>query len=213
MRLGTLLLTCLASATLCLAAGAQPGDAARANAPTLSVCLAVPDVGYDGEPIYLNDKSFHFHVVIQNVSDMPQKIWSDSCSWGYGTTVLELTAIDGKPLPKPLYVSQGGRAWSANFPMPLTLQPGEMLVRDVHLNVPRPDPKAKPGTPFAVFPWGPDYFGFPLPEHGDTETVSIRAVFVIQDGLDARKKGVWTGRIASSVHPVTVIYRPSEPMF
>ena len=81
----------------------------------------------------------HDHVVLTNVSDKPQKLLNESCSWGYGRLSFEVTDKKGnvKQVKKVENV-----VWEKNYDDWFFLPPGEHVVFDVLFdqtweNVPR----------------------------------------------------------------------------
>ena len=81
----------------------------------------------------------HDHVVLTNISDKPQKLWNESCSWGYGRLSFEVTDKEGnvKQVKKVEKVDR-----DKNYEDWFFLPPGEHVVFDVLFdqtweNVPR----------------------------------------------------------------------------
>ncbi len=152
---------------------------AGAATPELSVSLAVPTK--DGDRVLLlHERGGHFHVLVSNVSDEPQRVWMDSCSWGYNALTFELADAAGKTW----IVKKQPSEWSKNSPNWWTLAPGEPLVLDVHFadtNV---------------------WEGFPRPVNA-SQVVSVRAIFEIKPDKFSDEYKVWTGRVSSDVKKLT----------
>jgi hypothetical protein len=146
---------------------------AHATESLLSVSLAVPT--RDGDRwLLLHEKGAHFHVIVSNASDKPQRVWKEQCSWGYYALTFELTDQTGKSW----MVEKKDGSWSKNSPDWWSLEPRENLVLDVHFA----DSEA--------------WEGFPSPVNG-SQIVSVRAVFEIKPDKFSTEYGVWTGRITS----------------
>jgi len=127
-----------------------------------------------------------FQVVISNTTDKIQRVWSESCSWGYAALSFELTDETGKiTLAKKRDV-----VWTVNFPKWHSLDPGKSLGLDVK------------------FADTNLWMGFPRPEHRE-RTVSMRAVFATRPDGESRTHGVWAGCIVSDALKVTV--HPWQP--
>ena len=157
------------------------GGSAAEDSP-LSVSLAIPSHA-DGRR-YLRQQHrppSHFHAIITNNSDKPQKVWEESCSWGYHALSFEVMDEAGKitdAKKRPI-------DFTVNFPRWHELEPGESLVVNVH---------------FAETNW---WNGFPQPQRGE-QTVTMRAVFTVSADAESRKHGVWSGRIKSAARKVTI---------
>ena len=176
MKLGVLLLTLLAASGLALPAPAQRPYPPQSTSkpPFLRIRIAVPE----GGNVSARDDHSHFHVIIENVSDRAQKIIDESNSWGYSTLRFEYPSPDGQKQE----MQKLQRAWSKNFQSITTLQPGEMMVRDVYLND-------------AI--WS----NLPVPKNrGANVNVHLQAIFEQQpeSGID-----VWQGHITSPEAAIT----------
>ena len=59
----------------------------------LEVSIAIPE--RNGKRVLeYSSRNPHFHVVVTNTSDKPQRLWREWCSWGYYCLYFELS--DGK---------------------------------------------------------------------------------------------------------------------
>lgn len=155
----------------------------------------------------------HISVVLQNTSSKPMNVFQEWNSWGAYNLTLEVTSIDGKVLDNPLVVGKGGMIWKANIPSAETIAPGDVLVREVRLQVSKHllDPSV-PETADDLNPRGPFYWGFPVPKVDERRRVTMRAMFANDDphsdtGMERRV--VWTGRIASPFKDYTVCWGAS----
>jgi hypothetical protein len=128
MRFAIILLTIVATAGFGLS---EPLDRpypprSMSKPPFLRIYIAVPERG----GVVVRDDRSHFHIVIENISDRAQNIGDESGSWGYSTLHFEyLTPAGEKKVMEKL-----GREWAQNALTATTLQPGEVLVRDVYLD-------------------------------------------------------------------------------
>ena len=177
----------------------------------LAVSIVIPD-GISGDAIVLGDRSYHFDVVIQNVSNRPVRLWSYNCSWGFDNVSLQVLAINGKRLSKPILLTRGVTEWTANMPTPRVLPPHGIVVQEIHLY--SDGQKVPPGEagklPDGVYtlPGGDVYINFPLPKRGEREQVEMRAFFDIPTDVWAKQDGIWTGRVTSAVNDYTVLWYP-----
>jgi len=137
----------------------------------LSVSIAVPQNRIGERAVFTSVQGPHFHVMITNTSDQPQRIWQEWCSWGYFALAFELTDQSGQKW----IVRKEPREWSKNYPDFWTIESQEQLVLDVEFG--------KTGL------WD----GLP-PSHG---TFTMRAIFEIRPDEFLMKHSVWTGRIVS----------------
>src|SRR5262249_55914435 len=115
---------------LSLAKGSEVAEN-QAPVPPISVAIAVPaSSAYDGSRVVrTGQKDAHFHVVLTNVSNQPQRIWREDCSWGYSALSFEFKDESGKAF----VAERKPRGWRANMPVYWTLAPHEPLVLDVYL--------------------------------------------------------------------------------
>ena len=182
-------------------------EVAKSGAPTalaskqsgLKISIAPTFRRPDDFSIELHQGDPHINIVLQNVSDKPLSIYEEWNSWGAYNLHLEINAIDGKTLPKPLVVSKGMMGWRANFPSTEMLDVGGVAVREVRLHLPKQifAPKA-PLTAEDLNSRGPFYFNFPFPPADNSRTLTMRAVFenAKTDG-SAKLTPVWTGKVTS----------------
>lgn len=128
--------------------------------------------------------------------NQPLDFYAESCSAGYDALHLEVLAIDGKTLPQPIIVERGMRAWSANFIHTVTLEPGAMMVREVHF---------APSQSFM----GGRYHNFPVLTPRRVHSMRLRAVFTVQAEQDPfplprSPSHLWVGSTASETHEYQV---------
>ena len=167
-------------------------EAARAGEEPITVRIAVP-LDRSGrrtiDAIDVEDRAKlrHFHVVVDNIADVPVRLWREWCSWGYYNLTFEVRGPDGKIR----HLRKGNRKWAANSPDWCTVPPGEQRVIDVH--------------------WMPRIWRLgPLQDLlGKESIVKVRPVFSIDEDPDkfAAKNGVWTGRVHGPWIDVRLRYR------
>jgi hypothetical protein len=152
----------------------------------------------------------HFNVIFRNVSGDQILLFEEWNSWGFGKLHLEITKVDGKTLPKPLFVTQGNgmMVWFANFPSTEALNPNEALVREVYLHVPKDVNylKTEPTNAKADEKTNSnrdDYWRFPFPKKSQNNTVTMKAVYEVKVDLSSKQENAWTGRIESA--PLTYV--------
>src|SRR5207253_1332755 len=123
----------------------------HAGESPIAISVAVP--ARSGERrIEHRDSTTHFHVIVSNTSDRPERIWREWCSWGYFGLTFEFTDESGKKW----IARKKERVWTVNAPDWWTLEAHESLVLDVHLG--------------DLETWE----GFPRPEHG-SQPVTMQA--------------------------------------
>jgi hypothetical protein len=152
------------------------GDAPK---PELTVSIAAPE-NHGSRSIIINQPDSHFHVVVTNVSDKPQKLWREWCSWGYYD--LSFKCINS--LGEESVVVKQPREWTKNYPDWQSIPPGESLVIDVY-----------PSR---------DWKDFPLPAKGKEIKVRLQAVYEIKPDEQTKKEGVWTGKVESQMQEYTI---------
>jgi hypothetical protein len=159
--------------TTCLAAA----ELTRAGTPPITVAIAVTS-----GPTQLNarDATSHFHVVLQNTSDVPQRLWQEWNSWGYYSLSFELTDVAGKQW---IVAKRRDMRWSRNSPTYETIEPGRQLIVDVY------------------FGDAAQWEGFPL-QKGRQPIVQMRAIYEVLESPESKSYGAWVGRVESS--PVEV---------
>lgn len=176
--------------TLTSAVFADPEAAPSTSPAPLELTLTVPQsAGSD-----LTNVNFHFDVTITNVSNEPVRIWKRWCSWGAYDIRFFVDADDGTPFHPSrevgLYLSG---SWFMNYADPLTLGPGEQIVRSYYVYVPRPQQNARPSDPLSADVWRPDpRWDVPMRSH----RVKMYAVLTVSSYL-AAGVDVWTGSVAS----------------
>ena len=141
----------------------------------------------------------HFNVAIQNISTQPIRIWDEDNSWGYDNLTLEISVINSKLLRQSIRLVRISTNWFKNFGEFSILAPGEMIMREVDIEVPNDHPGAQ------VQKDRRPYRGFPMESMAVTTSCRMRAVYTVEPDLLAKQEGVWTGRIASPEH--TYIFR------
>jgi hypothetical protein len=75
------------------------------------------------------DPKLHFHVVLTNTSRAPQKLYNESCSFGFGKLSFEV--VDEKGV-KSTIKKKDMVVWEKNYPDWFTLNPNEQVVYDVY---------------------------------------------------------------------------------
>ena len=134
----------------------------------------------------------HLNVAIQNISKETLKLWNEDNSWGSGNLTLEISAVGSKHLVPPIRVVRNIEIWYGNDASFSLLSPGEMIMREVTLEV----AKNQPGGREQKGRW--PYKGFPLDAIGEANSVRMRAVFEVLPDAMSKREGVWTGRATSS---------------
>jgi hypothetical protein len=147
----------------------------------IAVTIAIPCSQNGERVIQYSTTAPHFHVLVSNVSEQPQKIWKEWCSWGYYALSFNLTDPDGKSWK---VTKNMPHAWQANGPDNWTISPHESLVIDVDF--------ADSAT------WQP----FPHPKEWP-QTFTMQAIFEAQPDEWSKKLSVWTGRIVSKADKYT----------
>jgi hypothetical protein len=165
---------------------ALPGDetAKGPPAPRLAVRI-VPSTFREeiGRAIELYQPSRCCYVVITNTSGSPVRLWREWCSWGY----FNLSFVVADERGRTATVTKRPRGWDKNFPDWSIVPPGDHMV-------------------FAVSFDASIWQGAPLPERGGSRTIKMRAVYEVSADEEAKKRGVWIGRI-SSPEGVYTFYR------
>lgn len=182
-----------------------PDTALPAESSGLKISIS-PTVARDESElgIILHRGDPHLNIVLQNTSDKPIWIFNDGNSLGYNKLALQVTAIDGDTLDKPLEIKCAIRSWMANFITTDVIEAGQVIVREMRFNLPpevfapkppvstsdssmdaklslhSPDhvPNSRLSFPTANFGMNSNvYFGFPFPSPNDSRTLTIRALF------------------------------------
>jgi hypothetical protein len=153
-------------------------EPASGREPTIALCIAVPTLGpgKNEREVAAFDVHSHFQVILLNISGKPQRIVTEGNSWGYDALSFEFTDQAGKKFaPRRKTV-----VWTRNNLRWWLLQPQESLVLEVY------------------FADSQRWQGFPNPpRYGDSEAVTLRAVFEIKPNEVPPKDGLWTGRVLS----------------
>jgi hypothetical protein len=167
----------------CLASPMTPVHASdgKTDAP-LTVAIAIPLRGSQ-RMVELSADHPHFHVVISNTSNAPQRIWREAYSWGYFALTFELTDASGKIR----IVRKKARGWHKNIPDFWTVLAHEDLV--IEVDVANRD----------------IWDGFPQ-LHGAPEPYTMRAIFEVTPDEQSQKNQVWTGTVASA--PASYVFFP-----
>ena len=96
--------------------------------PAISVSIAEPSRDVGERYIEYSGSNSHFHVVVTNLSNKPQRIWATSFSEGYLALSFEITNKNGKKW----LAKRKDRNWMRNAPRWWILEPSEHLVIDVY---------------------------------------------------------------------------------
>ena len=164
----------------------QPIYAATEKSP-LKITLVVPELLEHAQRSI--SKNFNnkpeFHVLVQNISDKPQNIWAEDCSWGYENLAFEMV-MDGQSV----VINKGPIDLAKNFPKYWTLLSGEYFVFDIYISSSRWDfPKIKEAS----------------------KTVKLKAIYKntssdasVPDVLHFKGKGFWVGQIESEALDVVI---------
>ncbi len=174
-----------------------PATATKNVGSPLAVSIAVPEQTGQRR-LLLSNKSPHFSVVLRNISLHPVSIYGEDSSWGSYNLTLEITAVGGRTLDKPLVVKRGWGVdhWFANRADVETLMPGDEVVRDLRVQ----------GTPAASLVFGDGtYRPFPLPKSTDKQIVRMRAVYTEKEDDQAARTSVWSGQAASEARDYNVM--------
>jgi len=197
--------------TLCL--GISAAQAAPKVVPIVTEPLPEEDglkVSIGERIIELRPSDPHIVVVLQNSSSKPINVFEEWNSSGAFNLILEVIKVNGKTLDKPLIIRKGMMIWMANYPSAEQIAPGDVLVREVRLQVSKHflDPSI-PETNEDINPRGPFYWAFPIPAKGVPRQITMRAVFGNNDPVSdtgMKKQTVWTGRIASPLKDYDVYW-------
>ena len=149
--------------------------AAQDEATSLSVSIAVP---VRGKVRFIENGQFH--VVVRNNSTHPVSFWREWCSWGYFNLSFEATDENGKTWT----IKKKDRGWNKNYPDFCTVDANGDFVIDVTL---KPDTWETP----------------PQAEAGKSKTVTLRAIYQVGETEEAKKNGVWTGKVVSEAKQST----------
>jgi len=116
-----------------------------------------------------------FMVSFYNAAAKPVTLLSDHCSWGYESLSFEIT----NPAGKHYSVRRTPRGWDKNYPMPVVIQPGDVLVRSVN---------------FADGSWR----GMPPGIAGSAKGWKIQAILAVRPERIILEGRFWTGTATSA---------------
>ncbi len=164
----------------------MPGDETIKEPPTRPVSIRIVPSAFrekTGRSIELHQPSQHFYVVVTNTSGEPIRLWREWCSWGYFNLSFVVTG-EGE---KAVAVTKKPRGWDRNVPDWSIVPPGGHMVFEVA---------------FDEAIWQ----NAPLPAGGRPRAIEMKAIYEVPADDEARKHGVWSGRIVSPEETYT-IYR------
>lgn len=139
----------------------------------LSLTIAVP-IHNDQRTIQVGRQATRFHVIIENLSERQVNLWRERYSWGYFNLKFQITDKKGETW----IARKKDKGWEKNFPSFVSVDPKDKIVIDVTFS--------------------PDIWENVLPPGTEQTTiVSMIAIYESEDSEDARKGGVWSGRLAS----------------
>ncbi len=141
----------------------------------LTVRMAAKDGGAPGaQSASVTQLGQHFDVIVKNTGRTSIRLWQDSCSLGYSNLSFLLHLDDGSKIP----VTKRDIGWEKNPPCWKAIGPGKELAFDVIL-----DPAI--------------WQNVPISRPGQSERLSIQAVYESKMTLAAKKYTVWSGKISS----------------
>ena len=131
----------------------------------------------DAEKILnLSTGNYHFHVVLTNNSQKPQRLFKEWNSWGYFALSFE---IDGQ------IVRKKGVDWGENYAEYHTIFPQEHIVFNVN---------------FSTDTWE----NSPLLDNKFPKKIKMRAIYEVEEDEESRQFKVWTGKIMSKEDIYTI---------
>jgi len=150
----------------------------RAEDSGLSVSIVIPhtDAGLGELRWSAGPPAPHFHVLLQNTTAAPKRIFQEWNSWGYYALSFELTNESGETT----LVHKGVHGWTKNGPSYWTIAPNDFAIIDVYF--------ADRST------WGD---GFWLKPGNPTGRVKLRAIYQVSPDENSKNLSVWTGKITS----------------
>lgn len=152
----------------------------HAESSALKLSISVPS-SPTGEHVLDPARISHFHVILSNSSDKPQRVWAPWSESGCAMLSFVLTDVNGK-------ASQVKRREIVRVSHPLSeacvLRPEESLVIDVY------------------FADSDAWEGFPV---GRVATLSMRAVFEARPDPATEISKVWTGKVISEALMITIL--------
>lgn len=147
----------------------------------LSLTIAVP-IHNGQRTIQVGRQAPRFHVIIENLSERQVNLWREWYSWGYFNLKFQITDEKGV-----MWIAKKKeKEWEKNFPDFVSVDSRDKMVIDVTFN--------------------PDIWENVLPP--DTEkstTVSMIAIYESEDSEEARKRGIWSGRLVSDKREYTLL--------
>lgn len=126
------------------------------------------------------DKPDEFYVLLTNVSQVPQKAWEYSISWGYQAISFELTTADGKKFA----ISKRQEGFTRNFPSTYVIAAGEHQV-------------------FAIR-FDKLWVAHPSLRMADEIPITLKAIYEVIPTPESEKYKVWTGRVESRSYDFTL---------
>ncbi len=131
-----------------------------------------------------------FHVLLKNISDEPQTLWNESCSWGYSNLSFEMV-LDGR---KIVIEKNPVIEWEKDFPDYWTLLPDEYYVFDIYItsdiwNFPKIEEASKVVQLKAIY-----------------ENTSSSRIIHFKDKPDKKLDNFWTGQIESDPLEIVIYH-------
>ena len=165
---------------LCLLLILTSGYAAAEKAE-LSLTIALP-IHNGQRTIQVGRQAARFHVIIENSSERQVNLWREWYSWGYFNLKFLMTDESGATW----IAKKKEKEWEKNFPDFLSVDPSDKMVIDVTFD--------------------PDVWENVLPPGTEqSTTVSMIAIYESEDSEDARKRGIWSGRLVSDKRDYTLM--------
>lgn len=158
-----------------------PAYATERDRTDLSLTIAVP-VHNGQRTIQVGHQARRFHVIIENLSERQVSLWQEWNSWGHFNLKFQITDDKGVTW----IAMKKEKEWEKNFPGFVSVDPKDKIVIDVTFS--------------------PDVWENVFPTDAEkSTTVSMRAIYESEDSEDARKKGVWSGRLVSDKKEYTLV--------
>ena len=140
-----------------------------------SLTIVFP-LSYDVKEKMIYGNKSYFHVLLKNISNEPQRIWKEWCSWGYYNLSFEMIS-EGKKI----LIKQGLGSWLKNYPDSGIINPNEYVVFDVN------------------------WLNFPDVKHTEKKRGELKAIYEVKADDESKSLGVWTGRVESAPVEITII--------
>jgi hypothetical protein len=172
----------IALSLLLIVVAAQASRPKRDSVDSLAVRI-VPS-GYTDmgtRSITLIDPSQHFAIVLTNIGSHPIRLWRNWCSWGYFNLSFKVQDQEGRTF----VVKRKQRPWNKNYPDWMIIPPGDHMVIKVA---------------FGSSKWQ----NSPLPKPGLQRVVKLQAVYESAESKEAKKHGVWCGKVSSPENTYTI---------